>query len=175
MILPISKIPDQETLLRTRSAEVDLSVIASTEFQTFLNDMIDTMYSDDGIGLAAPQVGKNIRVFVIGKDAVHDVEVLEGTLKAHSDIAIINPVWEKTSRKMLWDTEGCLSVPQVFGEIKRYKHITLRGIDRQGNPLRINANNFFARVIQHEVDHLNGVLFIDNARNIKRSHDPHRL
>ena len=78
----------------------------------------------------------------------------------------MNPVWTKTSIRKDWDTEGCLSVPKTYGKVKRYKHIMVKALDKDGNELNFEAHNFFARVIQHEVDHLDGILFIDKAKDI---------
>lgn len=170
--MPISRLPDKEAQLRTPSTEVDLAELDTPTFQTFLDDMIETMYDDDGIGLAAPQVGKNIRVFTVGKDAVMNFECLEGNLPKREDIAIINPVWEKKSRKTKWEVEGCLSVPRYIGKVKRYTSIEVRGVDRFGEPLHVIAKGYFARVIQHECDHLDGVLFIDKAKHIEEHQKP---
>ncbi len=176
MILPISQIPQQETQLRRMSVNLDMSLLQTKEYQTLIDDMIATMYDDDGIGLAAPQIGKNIRLFVIGKDAVtDDLTMIEGNLKKRTDIAVINPTWEKISRKTIWETEGCLSVPDMLGDVKRYRDIMVSGYDRFGKPFRCEAHNFLARVIQHETDHINGILFIDKAKNIHHSNYRKRL
>jgi len=119
--------------------------------------MIQSMYSDDGIGLAAPQVARNIRICVIGKAADPSLQ---------EDLVLVNPVWKPRSKKKNVDVEGCLSVPNVFGKVKRYSNIMVEAYDRNGQPLSFAANHFFARVIQHEVDHLNGILFIDKAHDI---------
>lgn len=157
--LPIITIPAPS--LRERSIEIDRDVLLYEKTQTLIDRMIPTMYGDDGIGLAAPQVGKNIRICIIGKDAIPKKYAF-----AESDLVLVNPVWTKTSRRAEWDTEGCLSVPGLFGKVKRYKHIALTALDRHGNPLQFSASAFFARVIQHEVDHLDGILFIDKAIDV---------
>lgn len=154
-MLPLVQLPNPN--LRKRSIEIDRAVLLSPPIQTFIDEMIPTMYGDDGIGLAAPQVGKNIRVCVIGKDA---------DKKLTTDLVLINPTWERTSKKTNIDTEGCLSVPNQFGKVKRYTHIDVNAWDRKGNPLSFEAHKFFARVIQHEIDHLDGILFIDKATDI---------
>lgn len=155
-MLPIVTLPNPN--LRIRSTELDISLISSNEIQTLIDEMIETMYGDDGIGLAAPQVGKNIRLCIIGKEAV------EGLQK--TDLVLINPTIERMSKKTAWDTEGCLSVPKKFGKVKRYTEIQVHAMDRNGNQITFLAKNFFARVIQHEVDHLDGILFIDKAKGI---------
>ena len=119
--------------------------------------MIPTMYGDDGIGLAAPQVANNIRICIIGKQADKSLG---------SDLVLVNPVWTKNNKKTNIDDEGCLSVPGKFGKVKRYTDIHVDAWDRHGNPLSFDAKQFFARVVQHEVDHLDGILFIDKATDI---------
>lgn len=155
MKLQITTHPNE--ILRQKSAEIDRNFLLSKETQQLIKDMIETMYVDDGIGLAAPQVGKNIRLLVIGKEA-HPQKT--------KDTILINPTWTKTSRKKVTDTEGCLSVPKTFGKVKRYKNIHVEALDEKGNELSFEANKFLARVIQHEVDHLDGILFIDKAKDI---------
>lgn len=154
MILPIVTIPTPS--LRERSKEVTRDFVLLPETQAYIKDLILTMYADDGIGIASPQVGKNIRICIIGREATPE--------KKH-DLVLINPVWTKTSRKTEWDTEGCLSVPNVYGKVKRYTNIEVQALDGQGNPISFEAKKFFARVIQHEVDHLDGILFIDKAKD----------
>ena len=127
--------------------------------------MTPAMYHYEGIGLAAPQVGKNVCVCIIGKEAV------PGKKK---DMALINPAYTKLNKKKVTDTEGCLSVPGKFGKIARYKDILVTALDENGNKLEFKAHNFFARVIQHEVDHLNGILYIDKAHDIQEKTDEHR-
>ncbi len=154
MILPIVTIPTPS--LRERSKEVTRDFVLQSDTQEFIQNLIVTMYADDGIGIASPQVGKNIRICIVGREATPE--------KKH-DLVLINPVWTKTSRKTEWDTEGCLSVPKVYGKVKRYTTIQVEALDEQGNPISFEAKKFFARVIQHEVDHLDGILFIDKAKD----------
>lgn len=123
--------------------------------------MISTMYGADGMGLAAVQVGHNIRICVIGKQAIPEKHQLK-----QEDLILINPVWVKTGLRKLEDVEGCLSVPKKYGKVKRYKNIKVTALDALGNPLSFSASDLLARVIQHEVDHMDGVLFIDKAKNV---------
>ena len=148
------------TSLRERSKEIDRDFLLKPETQKLMVEMIDTMYQDDGAGLAAPQIGKNIRICVIGQEA---------DKKLTKDLILVNPVWEKISKKTNLDTEGCLSVPGVFGRVKRFSKIYVTALDRKANKIEFEAKNFFARVIQHEVDHLDGILFIDKATDICRT------
>ena len=160
-MLNIVKIPTES--LRQRSTEIDPALILKDEIQNLIKDMAPTMYSDDGIGLAAPQVGKNIRLCVIGKEAL---KFDKKNKLPFEDLVLINPIWQKTSRKTVVDVEGCLSVPKTFGKVRRHRNISVSALDKNGNELKFEANEFFARVIQHEVDHLDGILFIDKAKGI---------
>ncbi len=157
-MLPITKLPTAS--LRERSRELTREELLSPEIQELIAMMVPTMYAAEGIGLAAPQVGRNIRLFTIGKDAV------PGKAK---NLVFVNAVWTKNTRKTLNDHEGCLSVPKQFGKVKRYADIHVEAWDEQGNPVSFDAKDFFARVIQHEVDHLNGTLFVDKATDFYES------
>lgn len=153
--------------LRVRSAEVDRDLLSAKKTQEFIDELIAEMYRDDGVGIAAPQVGNNIRLCVIGKEVLPKGFVIPGVAEyKKQDFVLINPEWEKTSKKLAWDTEGCLSVPQIFGKVQRYKNIFVKTLDRFGNEHSFKADAFFARVIQHEVDHLDGILFVDKAKDI---------
>lgn len=143
--------------LREKSKEVDRNFLLNVDTQKLMLEMIEAMYKNDGIGLAAPQIGKNIRICVIGKAADKKME---------DDLILVNPVWEKTGKKTNVDLEGCLSVPGAFGKVKRFARIYVTAWDKDGNKIEFEAKNFLARVIQHEVDHLDGILFIDKATDI---------
>ncbi len=154
--LPIIQLPTPS--LRARSRELTLAELESNEIQTLINNMIPTMYGDDGIGLAAPQVAENVRIAVIGKDA-------DPHLK--HDLVLVNPVIERISKKTNVDTEGCLSVPGKMGKVKRFTDIRVKALDRAGKEIEFKAHHYFARVIQHELDHLDGILYIDRAFDIE--------
>ncbi len=135
--------------------------------QDFIQNLIDSMYAAEGIGIASSQVGKNIRVCIIGKEAVPKIiSTRDGSITTGHDLVLVNPTCERISKKTDRDTEGCLSVPYTFGKVKRSKDIAVHAMDRNGKPLVFEAHNFFARVIQHEIDHLNGILFVDKATDI---------
>ena len=157
MNLLIAKYPADDAILRVQTTDMPVSALATTEIQDLIDNMIDTMYSADGIGIAAPQVHKDLRVCIIGKEA-HD--------SLTEDMVLVNPTWERTSRHKGGDMEGCLSIPRTHGKVIRWKNIKVTALDRHGEPLVFEAHKFFARVIQHEVDHLDGVLFIDKATDI---------
>lgn len=113
--------------------------------------MIETRSATGGIGLAAPQIGRNVRLAVISKEATADGR----------EWILINPKIIKRSWRKIKELEGCLSVPGVQKEISRYKKITIRALDGKGQPLNFSASDLFARVIQHEIDHLDGILIVD--------------
>lgn len=119
-----------------------------------LDDMAETMYDAPGVGLAAPQVGISKRVLV--------VDVGEGLFE------IVNPEIVEKSGEQISPPEGCLSIQGLLGEVRRAKKIKVTGQDRNGNPIEIEAEDYFARALQHEIDHLNGILFIDVAERVFR-------
>ncbi len=161
-MLEIITIPTES--LREKSKEIDRDFLLSADTQHFIQQLIATMYNDDGAGIASPQVRKNIRVCIIGKSGIKLDK--KTSINDNEDLILVNPVWTKTSIRKDWDTEGCLSVPKIYGKVKRYKHIMVKAWDKDGQEINFEAHNFFARVIQHEIDHLDGVLFIDKAKDI---------
>ncbi len=116
--------------------------------QRLIDDMIETMQAAPGVGLAAPQVGVQLRVIVFG-------------LPGEEVVALLNPEVVKRSGERLVE-EGCLSIPGYQGEIKRSLSVTVKGRDRQGRQVRIRARDLLAEVLEHEIDHINGVLYIDH-------------
>jgi peptide deformylase len=116
-----------------------------------LDDMVETMHAAPGIGLAAPQVGKSLRVIVI------DVE--------DSAYQLINPEVVKSEGSATIE-EGCLSLPGYYGDVVRPEKVTVKAVSRTGKPLRISASGMLARVLQHEIDHLNGVMFVDRLESL---------
>lgn len=166
MPLSITMLPT--ATLRERSRELLPEEVLSPKFQTLIKDMVPAMYDNDGIGLAAPQVGVNVRLCIIGREAVHNDKRPNGKKPDPNkkDLVLINPTYQKLSKKFTKDDEGCLSVPGYYGEVKRYQEIYVTALNEQGEKLEFAAKNFFARVIQHEVDHLDGHLFIDRAPDL---------
>lgn len=137
-----------DPFLARKAAPVDT---VDERTRVLIRDMFDTMYAADGIGLAAPQVGVGKRVIVL------DVSPVDEKI---APMAVVNP--DIVSRKGTGTAvEGCLSVPGVQGEVCRAETVEVVGMDEQGNPLRILANGILSRALQHEIDHLDGVLFID--------------
>jgi len=126
------------------------------DLRQLAENMFETMYSAEGIGLAAPQVGLSMRLFVMD---VGDDEV--------GARAVVNPVIVEREGSERED-EGCLSLPGMFGAVDRAKKIVMEGLDLDGQPIRVEAEDLVARCIQHEIDHVDGVLFIDHLSPIKR-------
>jgi peptide deformylase len=144
-------------ILRKVAPDATAEFLASAEFKTLAKNLIDTLHASDGVGIAAPQIGESIALCVIDKRFTED--------KKH-DLILVNPVWIKATIATAWGEEGCLSVPDIWGKVKRYKKIKVKALDEDGKPLNFVAENFFARAIQHEVDHLHGILFIDKAKDL---------
>lgn len=129
------------------------------ELKKLIEDMADTMYDAPGIGLAAPQIGESLQLLIV--DTSTDTENREYK-------AFINPeIKEKEGNQL--DEEGCLSVPELTANVKRFKKILLSYQDENGDSHEIEAEDRFAVVLQHEIDHLNGILFIDHLSPLKRS------
>jgi len=131
------------------------------ELKVLIADMIETMRAAPGVGLAAPQVGISQRVIVVEYTTDEEDETAPKKL-----YAVINPELKVTGEETELGVEGCLSVPGLLGEVERPLAVTVKGLNRQGNPTRIKASGWLARIFQHEVDHLEGVVFTDKAETI---------
>lgn len=188
MILPIVKEPNRT--LRKKAREVDVKNILSEEIQALIRDMKETLAkTPDGVGLAAPQVNESLRIFIVSEEAEEiDKAVKKGYTRRKKDeeeiqekpyemrewryYVFINPRVLNTARRKLGDSEGCLSVPGKYGTVKRHEKITVSAYDDRGKKFTRGASLFFARVMQHELDHLEGALFIDKAEKLLlRKHD----
>jgi peptide deformylase len=135
--------------------KVDPKEIGEPLFQQLIDDMFETMYAAPGVGLAAPQVNVSKRLFVMD---VNDDE--------HPPAVVINPKLEDVAEEVEL-REGCLSVPGMIGDIVRFKRAVVTGLDREGRKIRIEGEGLLAQCLQHEIDHLNGALYIDRAKNIR--------
>lgn len=150
---PILEFPDPR--LRTIAKPV---AVVDDSIRTLVDDMFETMYDANGIGLAASQIDVHLRVVVID---LQDDE--------HEPLVMINPEFELLTQELDEMQEGCLSVPGIYEVVKRPEHIRLRALDRDGNPYEMEATGLLAVCIQHECDHLNGKLFVDHLSNLKRT------
>ena len=153
MIRPILKYGDQ--LLQERASAVGA---ITADIERMLDDMIDTMYAGPGIGLAAPQIGVPLRMFVVDLSLGREPAGLK---------VMINPEFVERDGMQL-EEEGCLSVPGFEATVVRPARVTLKGLDRTGTEYQIVGTELLARALQHEMDHLDGTLFIDRLRGIKR-------
>jgi peptide deformylase len=134
--------------------------------QSLVSDMIETMRASSGVGLAAPQIDVSQRVIVVEYgEGLEDPDKEAAPPKLY---VLINPEIVRHATETVSGDEACLSVPGYYGEVKRYEAVTVKGLDRDGKPLRIKAKGWLARIFQHEIDHLDGVLFIDRADPIYR-------
>ena len=149
--LDIRLYPDE--ILRTRCKPVEMS----DEIANLIDDMLYTMYDAPGIGLAAPQVGRDIRVLVA--DVTEDKS---------QPIALVNPEIVASDGLIEYE-EGCLSLPGIYAKVRRPSKVKVRGLDRDGQPVEIEAEDLLAVCLQHEIDHLDGVLFIDHLSGLKRN------
>jgi len=153
-VLDILTYPD--SFLKKQTAPVE---DIDGAMQTVFDNMAATMYVAPGVGLAAPQVG-------IGQSfIIYDIAQRE---EGHDLHVLVNPKIITSEGEILSENEGCLSVPDFRADVKRAERILVEGVDRDGNPLRFEADGLLAIVIQHELDHLNGTLFIDHISTLKR-------
>ena len=136
------------------------------DFQTLVDDMVITMREEDGVGLAAPQVNQSLRVIVV-EYAIDDSKE-DSKKKLY---IMINPEIVKRSEETEFGLEGCLSVPDIVGEVERNFQVEVRGLDRYGKKAKIRAKGWLARIFQHEIDHLNGILFVDRATKLYKTTD----
>ena len=162
-------ITDGHPTLRKVAKKVDVKEIHDPLFQQLVDDMFETMYHAPGVGLAAPQINVSKRLFVM--DVGEDDEHPDG-----GRYAVINPKIELAEEEAEM-TEGCLSVPGMVGEIARFRHVAVTGLDRNGDKIRLEGRGLFAQALQHEIDHLNGVLYVDKATNIRpaRTEEEHEI
>ena len=145
-------------VLRQRTALIQPDEIDTASMQRLIDDMFDTMNEYAGIGLAAPQVHQELRLFVAGVDDPNSTM---------QPVVMINPEIEVIGEETEEDWEGCLSIPDIRGKVLRAKDIRVRSLDRHGKLQQITATGFPARVIQHETDHLNGILFVDRMTSFE--------
>jgi peptide deformylase len=137
------------------------------ELQTLIDDMLDTMIDAKGVGLAGPQVAQSLRIILarLPNDETSQEKYAEDAGRLY---VVANPKITKRSEEMVIGVEGCLSLPGLLGDVERYESIEVTGQDREGRPIRLSAAGWLGRVFQHEIDHLDGILYIDIARNVWR-------
>lgn len=174
--------------LRHMADEVPLSEISSPKIKNLISEMKDALASqEDGIGLAAPQIGVALRIFIVSKKIFSNVQTAPDnakkvgandststatsntvSTKVNDDLVFINPVLVKESKEKRWmEGEGCLSVRWVYGKVRRSTKVTIRAYNEHGQVFERGAGGLLAHIFQHEVDHLNGILFIDKAKDLE--------
>jgi peptide deformylase len=153
-------------VLRKKMKPVAQSDIASPGLQRLIDDMSQTMLEYHGVGLAAPQVHEDLRLFVALVVTDHD-EDEAAEAQPPKILAVINPEITPVGRAVEEDWEGCLSIPDIRGLVPRARDVKVRGFDRDGRRLDLQASGFMARVIQHETDHLDGILFLDRMKSFE--------
>jgi peptide deformylase len=146
-------------VLRAKARAVERGHIKLPLFQKLIDDMIETMVEYHGVGLAAPQVHEGVRLFVASLET--------GENSANETVALINPEIAPSGTDVMEDWEGCLSIPEIRGRVPRLRDIRVRAFNRQGERIELRARDYSARVIQHETDHLDGVLFFDRMRSFE--------
>lgn len=157
-VVPIVTYDDP--VLRKKTREVPEN---SQELQEMIDDMFDTMYNADGVGLAAPQIGRTLRVFIVDADSM-----IEEEDRQPGSLTFINPEIRSTGDETVQLEEGCLSIPEVTGPVTRPRQVTLSYFDREFNEQILQTDGWLSRVIQHEYDHLEGILFLDHLSMFKR-------
>ncbi|MFH0845776.1 MAG: peptide deformylase [Patescibacteria group bacterium] len=151
-----------EEILNKVAKEIPLNEIKSEKIQNLISTMKEVLRNtDDAVALAAPQIGESLRIFIISKKIFGENEGLQ-------DMVFINPEITKTSKDKIWAEEGCLSVRGIYGEVERFKKATIKAHDEEGNKFTFGGSDLLAQAFQHETDHLNGVLFTEKARNLRK-------
>jgi peptide deformylase len=154
-------------VLRACARPLERQEIKSARVQMLIDDMIETMLEYRGVGLAAPQVHEGLRLFVALLEEDDQAPDREARDADPDPIVIINPQLTVIDEELVEDWEGCLSIPDIRGQVPRARAISVRALDRRANPIEFREANFSARVVQHETDHLDGVLFVDRMRQFK--------
>jgi peptide deformylase len=146
-------------VLRAKARPVDKLELKTPALQSFIDSMVDTMFEYAGVGLAAPQVHESLRLFVAMLDA-------DGHGEGDA-VVFVNPEIIVVGDQTVEGWEGCLSIPEIRGRVPRAQHIRVSALDRTGKRFEIDAKDFPARVVQHETDHLDGVLFFDRMKSLE--------
>jgi peptide deformylase len=143
--------------LRTPAQTLPPAHIGRPEVQALIDDMVETMHEARGVGLAAPQVGEEVQLFVYQAAGPPEIPLR----------VVINPMVTPQIREVIYDWEGCLSIPDLRGLVPRHPTVRIQGLNREGEPLDYVVSGFEARIVQHEYDHLNGVVFLDRMRDLR--------
>ncbi|MEK7538986.1 MAG: peptide deformylase [Patescibacteria group bacterium] len=177
----VTIVQKEAPVLREKASVVSLKDVGTPAFKKILADMKTALdREEDGVAIAAPQIGVPLRIFLVSHRAFSYLEnpeehedpniiktEISGQYPEHKDLVFINPEIIKLSRKKVWLHEGCLSVRWLYGEVSRADKATVRAYDENGKQFIRGGSGLLAQIFQHETDHLNGILFIDTARNIE--------
>ena len=147
----------EEKFLRQKTSDFDFEKFSKKKIRELADNMRKEMLKAKGVGLSANQIGLDFKFFVVG---------LSDKNSATKFFYVFNPRIEKVSKEKIILVEGCLSVPDIFGEVERPEKVIISSHDKNGRKIKIEAKGLLARIFQHEIDHLNGVLFIDKAKNL---------
>lgn len=151
-------------MLRMTAEEVPLEQIESKEIQEVLRDMSSALATqEDGVAICAPQIGKSYRAFVVSGRILTEIYQSETRLP---DRVFINPKIVKSSKKSEWMEEGCLSLRYLYGKVKRSTKVLVSAYDEKGKKFELSGSDLLAQIFQHEIDHLDGILFIDKAKDV---------
>lgn len=153
MSRPVLHDPDPQ--LRIKSEDVSIERILSPEMKLLIIELKETMRKENGVGIAAPQIGVHDRVIIVEMNGIAT--------------PFMNPVLSECSFRKINSEEGCLSVPGTWGMVTRYRSVTVRALDESGEEVVMKVQGFDATVFQHEIDHLDGILFIDRAEDIQKA------
>lgn len=165
-----------DKVLRKIAKEVPISSITKPKIQTLLKEMSDALHSqNDGVAIAAPQIGESVRIFIVS-GRIFDEDFIRGTGSTEGvsykklrnpDLIFINPILKKISKDKKLMSEGCLSVRPFYGKVRRATRATLEAYDKDGKKFEMSGSGLLAHIFQHENDHLDGILFIDKAKDLQ--------
>ncbi|MFH1402392.1 MAG: peptide deformylase [Patescibacteria group bacterium] len=157
-------------ILGQAADEIPLTKISNAKIKKIILQMKDILANtSDAVALAGPQIGQSLRIFIVSKRMLEKDET--GNPDKH-DLVFINPKITKASKEKQWLEEGCLSVRGIYGKVRRCKKVTLRAFDENGKIFSLGASGLLAQIFQHEIDHLNGILFDSKAKNIRLENTP---
>jgi peptide deformylase len=170
----IEIVQNGDPVLRKIAAEVPVSTITKPKIQKVIADMKKALHSqDDGVAIAAPQIGISLRIFIVsGK--IFEEDFIRGksapeTVQNYPDLVFINPIFTKISKDKKLLSEGCLSVRPIYGKVRRATKASMEAYDEKGLKFKKEGTGLLAHIFQHETDHLDGILFIDKAKNLHES------
>lgn len=166
--MPIREIVKHPNDVLRRKAQPVKNI--DTDLQTLIDDMIETMRAAPGVGLAAPQVNVPVRVIVVEYGGEADEET-NGNSPEKKLYVLVNPEITRASKETDVASEGCLSIPGLVGDVERAMSVTVTAQNRRGQPTKVKASGWLARIFQHEIDHINGILYIDKATQVHSLQD----